>query len=136
MQLQEALSQLGNIRIDFLKNHSKPQLTNEIFDAIIDMLSVDYESISPGGKRLKIFNGYILSILKKTLENGCYKNYMIDLINVFKDAIILKYLSHSFGNKSEDLISTINRLYYRIFAWQGFEGCEWRRLEEIEKILC
>lgn len=135
MEHQDVLNQLGNIQKNMLAKHSKHQLTNEIFDVIFEMLSVDYKSISPGGKRLRIFNEYMLSILKQALESGAYKSYMLDLINIFKDTTISKYLYHSFGNMADDLMITINRLRDRLFAWQGFEGCEWRRLEEIEKIL-
>ena len=135
MRQKDALAQLQNVKNIILEKHSKPQLTNEIFDVIFEMLSIDYKSISPGGKRLKVFNKYMLSVLEQALENGGYKNYMVDLINVFNDPIISKYLCNAFGNKSDDMLSIIDRLENRLFAWQGLEGCEWRRLEDMKKIL-
>jgi len=136
MEQRKALEQLKNIQGSFLEKYRRHHvLTNEIFDAITDMLSTDYASISSGGKRIRIFNQQMLSIIKNGLENDGHKNYMLDLINIFRDTVISEYLHHSFGNKADDLKHIINRLYDALFAWQGLEGCEWRRLERIEKIL-
>ena len=136
MNYQEALKQADSIKESFLAKYPKKSvLTAELFDIISEMLSVDY-AIAPGGKKLRVFKGNMLSLLTYALKNGGHKNYMLDLINVFRDSVISKYLSQSFGNKSDDLTAIINRLYYRLFAWQAFEDCEWRRIEEIEKILC
>lgn len=106
MGRQKALEQLENIHRSILERYPNRQsLTNEIFEIIIEMLSVDYESISPGGKRVHVFNEYMLSLLKKALENNGSKNYMMDLINVFMNATISQYLYKSFSNKSDDLMS-------------------------------
>ena len=131
----EILEQLENIKKSVSDKYPKQQLlTDNLFAIVVEMLSVDYRSISSGGKRIAVFKEYMLSLIKQALENGGQKNYMLDLINVFKNTIIFDYLSRSFGNKSNELRRTIDVSYDILFAWQGFEGQKWRRMETIEKM--
>ena len=130
----EVLERLKCLKVDIDIKYPKQQLlTDDIFKIITEMLSVDYNSISPGGKRINVFKEYMLSLIRQALENKGHKSYMLDLINVFQDHIILNYLCNSFGNKSEQLKQTIKVSHRDLFAWQGLEGCEWRRIERIEK---
>ena len=136
MDNQKALNQLDNIQNNMVEKYPKFQLlTNKNFVTIIEMLSIDYKSVSPGGKRLHIFKKYMQSILKESLDNKCHKNYMMDLINIFNDPVISKHLYDSFDNRSDELMAIVRQLKGALFAWQGFEGCEWKRFERIEKIL-
>ena len=133
---EEAIERLSSIKEDLLNSYPKQYLlTNDIFEIISEMLSVDYISISRGGKRINVFKDYMFSWVEKALENGGHKNYMMDLINIFKDITISDYLHGSFGNKSKELQSAIDGTYNELFAWQGLERCEWRRLERIKKML-
>ena len=136
MENNSVREQLTTMQSAMLEKYPKyQQLTNNVFEEIIEMLVIDYGSIFPGGRRLRIFNTHMLSILTQALENGGHKNYMVDLISVFDDTTIAKYLYSSFNNNSDELKLILCRLKARLFAWQGLEDREWKRLADIKKTL-
>ena len=131
----EAIKRLKIIHERLLSSYSKQRgLTDDVFIIISEMLSVDYNSIVRGGKRISVFKDYMFSWIKHALENDGHKNYMLELISIFQDETIFNYLYSSFGNKKDELKEVINGSYNRLFAWQGLEGCEWKRLERIENL--
>ena len=68
MKKQKALEQLNKEREMFIdKYFNYQQLTNEIFDLMIEMLSVDYQNISSEGKRLRIIKNYMIIIFQKSV---------------------------------------------------------------------
>ncbi len=111
------------------------QATNDNYEVIKDILSIDYTSISPGGKRMRVFKQQVLSLLRQAFDNVGHKNYLLDLVSVFTDTYILNYLCEAFGNKSKEVSALVKGLYHRVFAWQGYEGVEWKRLANIERYL-
>ena len=136
MNNPEALTQVENIRARALGKYPKQKsLTNELYDAITVMLSVDYASISSSGKRLATLKKHTLSIVKKALEKGGHKNYLLDLIDVFSDPVIAAHFYPLFGDKSDDARFILKGVRWRLFAWQGFEGHEQERIEHIERFL-
>jgi hypothetical protein len=113
------------------KYPKRQELTNELFDVMVEMMAIDYKSASPGGKRLDIFKKHMLILLTEVCNNGGHKNYIVDLIRVFKDPVIFSHLYSSFGNRKDELKFLIDRLE-RIPFWQGYEQ-SW--LENVKKAL-
>ena len=113
--------------IDEAKNYllskypGRRNLTEEIFEVATEMMSVDYVSVWPIGKRVRIFKDYMLSILEMGLEGNCPKGYMLGLLKIFE------------GTNMVDL--EVRHLRALFMGWQGYGEAGWKRLEDVRKFL-
>lgn len=118
---------------DLYPKYSK--LTSDIFEKIKEMLSEDYDSISSGKKKLHIIKSYLYEIVQKAYQENGHKNYLKKVTEIFRDDDINKYLCKMLSSERENYLSMMEGLKSAIIYWQGYEGDEEGKLNQLLKWL-
>lgn len=112
------------------------EITNDIFDVIIEMLSVDYLSLSSDKKKLRMVNNYLRDVFEKSFCGNGHKNYLRSILDVFMNSQISAYICAFLKTESENFLSIIRQIKYQLIYWQGFEGHEDKKLNNILDCIC
>lgn len=107
------------------------KLTSNIFEKIKEMLLEDYDSISSDKKRSRVIKSYLYEIVQKAYQENGHKNYLKKVIGIFRDDDINKYLCKMLGSEREEYLSMMDGLKSSIIYWQGYEGNEEGKLNEL-----
>lgn len=117
---------------DMLDSYPKySDLTNLIFEYIEEMLLEDYDSLSSDKKRLRVLKSYLYDIVKKAFEENGHKYYLRRIMDVICDDNISKYICKNLNSEKEVFLDMMNGLKKSIIYWQGCEGVEDKKMQQL-----
>ena len=102
MIMHSLLMTLEKRKSILLQNYpSNEELTKDFFDRISDMLLTDFDSISRNLSRTKIVFNCISTIIETAFSSNIQKQYLLDILNIFDDSDVARYLKKKLGDRSE-----------------------------------
>lgn len=107
------------------------KLTDNIFEKIQEILSEDYDFINSDKKRLRTVKAYLYGIIQIAYKENGHKNYLKEVVKIFYDDAINKYLCKILNTERATYLNIIQGLKYSIIYWQGYEGNEDKKLYEL-----
>lgn len=117
---------------DMLDSYPKySDLTDVIFEYIKDMLLEDYNSLSSDKKRLRLLKSYLYDIVKKAFEENGHKYYIRRIVDVICDDNISNYICQNLNSEKERFLDMMDGLKKSIIYWQGYEGVEEKKMQQL-----
>lgn len=110
------------------------EITEESFGIIEEMLFDDYDSYSSDAKKLRQFKRQLSSLIENAFVENGRKNYMKSTIRFFSEDVIKQHFCGVFNTEGGNFVRLIETLISYINYWQGFEGMEHKKLEQLLKV--